>query len=116
MVAEARVVDEEIDVDFLCGKPVGEGETAVGRGEVGRENPNIEMRVEPAKVVGEFLEAVVAAGDENEARGERSELAGKFGSKPGRGSGDERVATLEKSHHVRVTELRPRSEKGFQPF
>jgi len=89
---------------------------AVGGGEVGRENPHFEMRVEPAKVVGEFLEAVVAAGDENEARGERSELAGKFGSEPGRGSGDERVATLEKSHHVRVTRLRPRSEKGFQPF
>jgi hypothetical protein len=38
------------------------------------------MRVEPAKVVGEFLEAVVAAGDENEARGERSELAREFGA------------------------------------
>jgi hypothetical protein len=29
MVAKARIVHEEIDMDFLCGKPFHEGEAAV---------------------------------------------------------------------------------------
>ena len=33
-----------------------------------------------AKVGGEFLQSVVAAGDEDEPRSQRGELAGKFGT------------------------------------
>jgi hypothetical protein len=114
VVAKARIVNEKIDLDFFGGEPVGEGVAAVSIGEIGRKNPHIEVRVESAKVGGEFLEAIIAPGDENEARGQRGELAREFGSEPSGGSSNERGATLEESQHNAVKGLRPRSEKGFR--
>jgi len=116
VVPEAGIIDEEIDVDFLGGKPVGEGEASVGSREVGCEDPNLEMGMEAAKVSGKFFEAIIAAGNENQAGGEGGELAGKLGSETGRGSGDERGATLKESHHDTVKILRARCKKGFPTF
>jgi hypothetical protein len=100
VVAKPSVINEEIDIDLFGNKPIGQGVASVGGCEIGSEDPNFEMGVKPAKVSGEFLEAFVAAGYENEARGQRGELAGKFRTEPRRGSGDERVAALKKSQHV----------------
>ncbi len=62
MIPEAGVVDEEIDLEFFSSEPVGQGQAAVGSGEVGHKNANIEVRVKTAEVTGEFFQPVFAAG------------------------------------------------------
>ena len=102
VVAEARIVDQKIDVELFGGKPIGQGK-AIGRGgEVGLENPDIQAGMKAEQVASQFLETIVATGDKNHARGEGSELAGKFRPEPRGGSGDKRSAALEKSHHSAV--------------
>jgi hypothetical protein len=100
MVAKARIVHEEIDMDFLCGKPFHEGEAAVVAGEICDKNSGIEAGVHATEIGGEFFQAIVAPGHKNNTGCVRSELAGKFAAKPGGSSRNKCCATFKKSHRV----------------
>jgi hypothetical protein len=82
-VAQARIVDEEIDGDVFGEEPIGESLAAVRGCEIGRIHADVEMRMNTTEVTREFLKEFVPARHQNESAGIRGELAREFGAQPG---------------------------------
>ena len=100
VIAEACVVDEEIDIELFVGEPIGQCVAAVGEGQVSLEDTDVELGMDRTKRRGEFLETVFAPGHQNKARCERSELAREFRPQSGGCSCDQCRAAFKKFHDV----------------
>ena len=60
VIAEACVVDKEIDIELFVGEPIGQRMAAVGAGQISLKDADIELRVERTQRRGEFLQTVFA--------------------------------------------------------
>ena len=100
VIAEACVVDEEIDIELFVGEPIGQGVATVGAGQISLKHANIELWVDRTQRRGEFLKTIFAPGHQNESRGERGELAREFRPQSGGCSCDQRRAAFKKFHDV----------------
>ena len=100
VIAEACVVDEEIDIELFVGEPIGQRMASVGAGQISLEDADIELGVNRTKRRGELLQPVFAPGHQNKTRGERGELTREFRPQSGGCSCDQCRAAFKKFHDV----------------